>query len=148
MTEKIRLGLCFLFLLTEGIYDRRKKRILLLPAAVFGVTGAVLSAFSGKRGILSALLGAGVGGILFLISFATKEKIGPGDGIVFVVTGLLLGFRRNLFLLLFSLFLSALAGIWLLLTRRAGRDTKMAFVPFLIPGLVLTTALLEGGVTL
>ncbi|MBR3040197.1 MAG: prepilin peptidase [Lachnospiraceae bacterium] len=148
MIDKISLAICFLFLLIEGIADKRNNIIPILPAGVCMLAGLVFGILRGRETLISIILGALLGGIVILLAQATKEKIGYGDGLVLVATGLLLGFRRNLLLLLFSLFLSALAGIWILLSRRGNRNTKMAFVPFMLPALTLTIACTEGGIIL
>ena len=84
-------------------------------------------------------------GLLFLaMAVLTKEKVGYGDGLVLIVTGVLLGLRVNLMMVFMGLFLAALSSIWLLIRKKAGRNTKIAFVPFLLPSLVLSL-LMSGG---
>ena len=76
-----------------------------------------------------------------MFSYLSKEQIGYGDGLVLIAAGALLGVRMNLFMFLFGLFFAALKGIWLMMTKKANRKTKMAFVPFLLPGLMLSVML-------
>lgn len=94
---------------------------------------------------MHALFGAMTGGVVLLIAFVTKNKIGCGDGLLLIATGALLGLKVNLFMFLFGLFLASLKGIWLLLSGKGNKNTDMPFIPFLIPGLTLTLAVITGG---
>lgn len=142
--DKIRIFLCFLFLLLEGLSDLKKKKILIPPVFVFFVSGALLSIFQGKADFISSLAGAAVGGMVLFVAYITKEKIGFGDGLVLLSTGALLGVRLNVLMLLLGLFIAALKGIWILISRNGGKNTEMPFVPYLIPGLTLSLALVTG----
>lgn len=85
------------------------------------------------------LAGMSVGGILLLVARLTGERIGYGDGMLFVVTGIFEGFWNNLYLLLLS---SALAGgvaLFFLISRKKGRADSMPFAPFVSVGYVLLT---------
>ena len=141
LLDKVRILLCFVFLLGEGISDLRKKNILLPPVGVFFLAGIIIGIIQGREDFVSALAGCSLGGIVILLALFTKEKVGFGDGFVLLATGALLGIRMNLLMLLFGLFIASLKGIWMLISRRGNRNTKMAFVPFLIPGLTLSLAL-------
>ena len=141
--DKIRILLCFIFLSWEGLLDLRKRKILLLPVGIFFLTGVIISIFQGREDFIASLAGGSLGGIVLLLALITKEKIGFGDGFVLLATGALLGIRMNLYMFLFALFIASLKGIWMLISRKGNRNTEMAFVPFLIPGLTLSLALLQ-----
>ena len=141
LLDKIRIVCCFVFLLLEALADRKKQKVYLIPAGVFFFIGIVLSILQGKEDFIYSVIGAASGGLVILFSFFTKEQIGYGDGFVLLTTGALLGFRVNLYMFLFGLFFASLKGIWLLMTKKANRKTKMAFVPFLLPGLMLSVML-------
>jgi len=142
LLDKIRILLCLIFLLAESVTDRKKKKILILPVGIFFALGIILSIMQGREDFLYAVAGGAMGGVILLFSYLSKEQIGYGDGLILIATGVLLGIRMNLFMFLFGLFFAALKGIWLLMTKKAGRKTKMAFVPFLLPGLVLSLMLI------
>jgi leader peptidase (prepilin peptidase)/N-methyltransferase len=144
LVDKIRIAVCLLLLLAEGIMDKRRKRILLPPLFIGFAAGVVLSFLQGKEDGLFALFGI-IPGVLFLgIAAATREKVGYGDGLVLIATGVLLGLRINLMMVFLGLFLAALCSIWLLIRKKAGRNTKIAFVPFLLPALALSLAMSGG----
>ena len=82
--------------------------------------------------LFSAFLASGFFGILVLVS---KEKwMGSGDiGIGFLM-GLILGWPNIIVGLLFSFFLGALVGIALMVLRKKGLKSEIAFGPFLVLG--------------
>ena len=143
--DKIRITLCFFFLLFEGWQDKKRKKILLLPVFVSVSVGMVLCFLQSPKDALYAFCGALSGVVVLLLAYATGEKIGYGDGFVLIASGVLLGLRMNLLMLLFGLFLAALNSIWILIRKKGNRKTQIPFVPFLLPGLTLTIALTVQG---
>jgi leader peptidase (prepilin peptidase)/N-methyltransferase len=77
-----------------------------------------------------------IGVSVLIISLVTKGKIGSGDGVVLMITGMCLGFFDNLFLLLTAAFLSAIVGIFLLLIKKVNRNYEIPFIPFLFVSFV------------
>jgi leader peptidase (prepilin peptidase)/N-methyltransferase len=139
--DKIRIVICFFFLLFEGWQDKKRKKIFLLPVPIVAVAGMVLCFMQSPEDAVFALLGALPGAVVLLLAYATGEKIGYGDGFVLMGSGVLLGLRMNLLMLLFGLFLAALNSIWILIRKKGNRKTEIPFVPFLVPGLTLSIAL-------
>lgn len=87
-----------------------------------------------------------VGICLLGISKVTREALGYGDGIAVAVTGSYLGLWENVELLLGGLFFAAIVSAILLVTRKAGRKTRLPFVPFLfLAHMVLTWIGWRGG---
>ena len=145
MIDRIRIILCLMLLLAEGIWDKRTKKIRLIPLLIAFPVGIILSFLQGKEDGIYSLFGM-IPGLLFLgIAVLTKEKVGYGDGMVILVTGVLLGLKINLMMVFLGLFLAALGSIWLLIRKRAGRKTKIAFIPFLLPALTLSLMMAGGG---
>ncbi len=145
--ERIRLLLCFSFLLWEGFLDRKSQKISLLPVAIAFFAGVLLGIFRGREAFIDAFAGASIGGAVMILAFLSRNQIGYGDGLILTASGTLLGFRLNVAMFLFGLFLAALRGAWLIILKKADGKTKMAFVPFLIPALTLSIALVRGGIT-
>ena len=143
--DKIRILLCFVLLLWEGLLDRKEKKIFLPPVFFAFTAGIVLSIVQGQQDFIQAFFGALVGVMVLAIAFLTKSKIGYGDGLLLIATGALLGLRVNLFMFLFGLFLASLKGIWLIISGKGTKNASMPFIPFLIPGLTLTLAVVVGG---
>ena len=82
--------------------------------------------------IENVLFGMGVGGALLLLSVLTRGKIGIGDGVLLVVTGIYRGLEQNLELLICSLFICAVYALCLLVLRKRSRKDTVAFVPFVL----------------
>ncbi|MDP3769821.1 MAG: prepilin peptidase [Candidatus Sungbacteria bacterium] len=83
---------------------------------------------------------AGIGFCLFFAAlwyFSHGKAMGFGDVKLIFATSLLVGFPASLAAFLFSFWLGGLAGIILILTRRRGLKSKLAFGPFILAGTVL-----------
>lgn len=84
-----------------------------------------------------SLTGACIGIVLIAAAGITGQAVGTGDGLVFLLSGLLLGFWGNMQLLVISLFIELLfIGAWELVRKvRGGRvsisETMKKRVPFL-----------------
>ena len=76
--------------------------------------------------------GIAVGVLLLLFAVLSKGAVGKGDGLLLCVTGIYLGFEKNLALLLGALLLSGFFSALLLAARKAGRKTELPFAPFLL----------------
>lgn len=73
-----------------------------------------------------------IGILMLLVSLITKGQIGTGDGIIFCITGLGLGFWNNLWLLMLSLFMAGIFSGILWMLKRVGRKSEIPFVPFIL----------------
>lgn len=117
------------YLVTMAVIDRRKKEIPILPGIlclIFLVFAQVIKGGDWKHWLPGILVGI----ILYVISKLSKGSIGEGDAFVYMVTGISMGFVRNLELLIISLFLASFVGSILLITKRVGRKYAIPFVPF------------------
>ncbi len=91
------------------------------------------------EGFLALLPGV----FLILIAFLTRGGIGYGDGVVFLGLGLLTGAGMCTILLMGSLLT---ASVWcgaLLLLKRAGRKTRIPFIPVILLTWLLTAVFVE-----
>lgn len=87
------------------------------------------------------LAGAVLGGAFFLLCLLTPDGIGLGDAKLAAVLGLVLGWFGWLEVLagvLGAFLLGGLFAIMLLLARRAGRRSAVAFGPWLVAGAALS----------
>lgn len=120
--------------------DIRKKQIRLNVILAFGIVGVILHMLWQMQTIENVLLGMGVGAALLLLAMFTGGKIGIGDGVLMVVTGIYLGLEQNLELFLCSLFICAVYALCLLIFRKKGRKDTVAFVPFVLVSYVCMLA--------
>ena len=108
----------FIFLIT-GIYlsvmaviDHRLQKIPVLPGVI---------------GILVIVLARVVDGDFWKWM---PGAVGEGDALVYLMTGVTLGFFGNIELLTLSLFFSAIVSVFLLAFRKVGKKKRIPFVPF------------------
>ncbi len=92
--------------------------------------------------LLSALLGAAIGGGMFLIAhFISKGGVGMGDVKLFMVIGLFMGSGSIMTAVFLSVMASALYSIVMLLLKKIKLKEEIPFAPFIFIGTVLTMAL-------
>lgn len=117
------------YLAVMAVIDRRKKKIPVLPGILCTIV-IVIAQIMDQAIWWQWVPGVLVGGSLYVVSKVTKGAIGEGDALVYSLTGVALGFSKNLELFILSLFFSALTAAILLVCRRVGRHTRIPFVPF------------------
>jgi prepilin signal peptidase PulO-like enzyme (type II secretory pathway) len=124
-----------------ALYDRRwylLPHTIVLPLIGLAVVQSIVLAIIGPQGwtvIWQALLGALViGGLFYLLYRVSNEKwIGGGDVTLGIVLGLLAGSASRALLLVFiASLLGTLVAIPLIVTKKAGRNTRLPFGPFLM----------------
>ena len=78
--------------------------------------------------------GAMVGVVLLLFAYFSKEAMGLADGVILLVSGVAFGLYETVaFCFLAALYAGVFSGV-LLLTKKAGRKTRIPFFPFLLLG--------------
>jgi len=92
---------------------------------------------SGSVNITASIGGTIIGFMLLAISKLTGGQIGEGDGIVFLITGVVLGFKNNFLLLLEALFLSFVFSLVFLLLKKINIKTKLPFLPFVLVAFIM-----------
>lgn len=118
------LGFC-------AVDDMRNKRVLLHPALSFAIVGLLLHIWFQNISVYSMLAGILIGIVFLGISRVTRGKIGMGDGVVLVVSGIYLGFLDNMELLLHGLLFCGIWSLFLLVFRKKKKEDEVPFVPFL-----------------
>lgn len=123
------------FLLAVAVIDLEQRRVLnvmLAPAA----GGALLfSLLPGQPGLLSAVIGAGMGfGAFWVLGLIGRGAVGMGDVKLAGAIGLMTGYPAVLTALLLGALLGGIAAGILLITRRADRKSKIAYAPYLAVG--------------
>ena len=126
--------------------DYRTRHIKLMELLIFAVIGICLDIVYTKYSLTSILGGVGVGVAMYIFSILSKEKIGRGDALLVMVTGLYLGFMNTVILLWLSSVLAAIVGLILIRKYDNGKDKELPFVPFiLLAFLILYTIKTLGG---
>lgn len=98
---------------------------------------AVLLVVKERQGWENVLISAAPGVLLAGLSVLTEGKIGLGDGIVVLSLGLLLGCRNTLIVVLCGLLLSAVWSAGLLIRKKAGKESRIPLMPFLLAGFAI-----------
>lgn len=121
----------------HSLEDIRRKKITVKLTLFSGIAGILLHMLFQNQSIFEMLAGAVPGVFVLVASYLSKSKIGMGDGIVFMLTGLYLGLVENLRLMFVSFFLASLWGLYLLMIKRCEKSKRIPFVPFLFLGYCL-----------
>jgi len=124
------------FLAVQGWLDFRKREISLLFSLLTAGAG-ILHMFLNRRGEMpECFLALLPGFFLLLISFASKGKIGQGDGIVLLTCGFFLTGILVTEMLLLALVLSSVFAVFLVALRKKKKTESFPFVPFLCAGCI------------
>lgn len=142
----IKTGILFLFLLICAVWDLRHKAIPLWVCLGGLASTAVWQFFTREMDMAGILGGILIGIFLLAAGTITKGQIGSGDGIVFIITGIVLGMRDNFLLLSGSLMISFLFSILLIFLKKINLKTRLPFLPFVFIAYVIELAArLESG---
>ena len=121
----------------HSIEDIREHKITVTLTMFSGILAILLHLLFLNRSIFEMLCGMLTGVFLLALGYLTGGKIGTGDGLVFMLTGLYLGFYDNLALFCISFFLAGAYGLFLAAVRRCRREKRIPLVPFLFLGYCL-----------
>jgi leader peptidase (prepilin peptidase)/N-methyltransferase len=128
----------------SAIQDIKNKKIIVWPMTAAFAGGLTRCLISGQPEIAAALSGAGIGGILCLISQLSKKEIGMGDGMVAAVIGIYMGIKFTLICIALAFFLIFPAALSAYCFRKSGGKYSMPFIPFVFLGYLLTLCI-NGG---
>ncbi|MCR4610625.1 MAG: prepilin peptidase [Lachnospiraceae bacterium] len=131
------LGVC-------GFEDIKIKRIRLVVVNLFAILGIVFHLVYERISWLDMLGGAAIGIVLLIIGYFSKEKIGYGDGLLFMATGIYLGFWNNLALLWMSTALAGIYGLIMLLFKKKKKSSEIPLIPFVLATYVVSL-IINGG---
>lgn len=132
-------GLVLLYLLLLSVFDIREKKISLFWLATGGAASLLLAVCwiaAGESTWMRVLLGMLPGLLMLGVAWLTR-KVGCGDGLLLMQLGMLVGYRASVFILGISLCLSALFSAAILFGKKAGGQSRFAYIPFLAAGYLL-----------
>lgn len=115
-----------------AVEDLRIKKIPVIPLMLTGIVGMIFHLMYWNRDIQDILGGISIGIVLYFISVITRGKIGKGDGVLFMVTGVYLGFWNNLILLWVACVMAGVVGAGMMVAFKKNKDYKLPFVPFVL----------------
>lgn len=90
----------------------------------------------GKVSLQSRLGGAAFGGLLLMFAFFSKEAIGLADAILLCICGVAFGLYETVASSFFAALYAGGYAVVLLVIKKAGRKSRIPFLPFLLLGYV------------
>lgn len=124
----------FLYLSAEDI---KRKTVPVIPMMIWGMVGIVLHIAMGRINDMQMLLGMIPGVAAYILSILTKEKIGRGDALLLVVTGIYMGFWGNIIMLWVGLIFAAIGGVAAIVIFKKKKSDELPFIPFLAAAYVM-----------
>ena len=130
--------LVLIIMIVSSVEDIRKKEVPLWEIALCGLVSAaacMFGVFTGTPdplGVLSSLL---PGIAILIIGRISGEGVGYGDGFLLLAAGPALGSGAAIMGLVIALFTCGILSGVLVAIRRAGRRSRVPFVPFLTLGM-------------
>lgn len=127
--EYFILILTGIYLVAMALSDAKNKKIPIIPGAICMAVVVAIQIIS-KNPPGKWMPGIIIGIFIYIVSLVSRGQVGTGDGFVYLVSGVALGFGRNLELLTISLLLASVVASYLIVVKKAGRKTCMPFIPF------------------
>lgn len=140
MLEIVKYLLLLAGLLYFAWKDYHTYSVKVIPTIIFGIIGiGVNFLIEGNRILGLEILGSMAIGIgLIIISIVSKESIGIGDGILFLMTGCYLNFFENIILLLRTIFFVGGFTILCFATKKIQKEDRIPMAPFMLAAYVTT----------
>ncbi len=132
----INYGICLIYLGIISITDLKRRSVSIPISGIFAVVAILLHIY--KTTIwMDVLAAVSIGCGVLIVSLITKQAIGSGDGVALIVTGLYLGFYRNMQVFLWSMIGVFVTGVVLMLVTKKDWKSKIPYVPYLFLGEVV-----------
>lgn len=122
----------FGMLLISAYRDWKEKSVYLYLLMGTGIAGLVFHIIFQEHTIIDVLGGIAIGVLVLLFSLLSRGGIGSGDGLTLMVSGIFLGFEKNMELFITAICFSAVMALFLLVVRRKARSYRIPFLPFLL----------------
>lgn len=118
--------------------DLKRKELAVQLLLGFGVIGVFLHVYFRELSLGQMLGGMILGLLVMLLAVVTKGHLGLGDGILLLITGIFLGFWRNLELILGAAILAGVVSAYLLVIKKVDKNYEIPFAPFILVMYVLS----------
>lgn len=120
-----------------SISDIRNKKISIWFVVCVGIAGILITSLYDMPPFSELIIRFLPGFVLLLVAYLTKECIGKGDGIMCIALGAILKPGQLVASIFYGFILSAIVGLFLIVTRKASRKTRLPFIPFLFGGIII-----------
>ena len=138
LVKIIRMSLVLAVLIVCAVSDYRKKEIKLIFPVFLAIAAAAMFFLGRDIAVKSVIAGMAEGIVIIVLSQITQGRIGMGDGVLLASTGLMLGWKDNLIMFFFACLLSACVSVLILTLKKGDRETKIPFIPFMVPGFLIS----------
>ncbi len=122
------------FFSISAYQDYRKRKINVYFLLTGGIIGLLVHLYSMEFDIIEILFGMGIGIMILLYGFLLGGGVGFADGMILIVSGIFLGFEKNLEVFVAGLFLVGITSLFLSFIKKKGRTYRIPFAPFLLVG--------------
>lgn len=122
------------FLAICSVTDIVSKKIYLNVCTGFMAAGILINLMCGRHDISYFIKAVIPGIIVMIISLATRESVGAGDGLIIITTGVIYGLSNNLNICGMAFFVLLVYCVIMLLAGRMKLSDKIPFSPFLMIG--------------
>ncbi len=136
---KVLLFLFFSVLITASYQDIKKMEIENGCHAAIIMLAVASSCLTPQIGLASRLAGAVCVSLpLLIITLIVQGAFGGGDIKLMAAGGLFLGWKLTVVAAIVGIFLGGIYVIFLMIKKKAGRNTQIAFGPFLCAGMAIS----------
>ncbi len=138
---KVFLLLCLVYFSRQDCKERKIDAFVCLCLCALELCIYMYLFLMGIRAdYLSLLGGASIGLLLLLFGRCSREKIGYGDGLFFLLSGLGMGIKANAALLIISFFMAGVFSLAVfvhgIFRHKRIRDLSFPFLPFVLAGFI------------
>lgn len=134
-----------LWLLSFAAADIRRREIRGGPAAAVLAAGILWQLLRGRLFTWSIAGAALTGGVFWVFSCLSGERMGKGDALAILCVCLYLGFGDGLAVLMLAFLLSSGGALYFLIVRKKPARYSIPFIPFLAAAAGAVMALRAGG---
>lgn len=124
----ITLGILLIICSVTDILTKQVRPLLLV---LFAAAGIIMYIVIRPVGLADEAAGMLTGAVFILVWYFTGGRIGLGDALLMIVTGIFLGGKENSVLIMGAMFLAALYSAGLMVFRKADKNREIAFIPFI-----------------
>ena len=118
-----------------ALQDFRKRKIRTDYLWIGGIVGFVYKLteiIKGNNNLVNWIIALFPGFIMLIIAKYTKEKIGFGDGWIFIVLGNVLTAAEIWYVLQIAIILITIFSMILILSKKVSKEYEIPFLPFLL----------------
>ena len=135
----------FIIFFFEDIRKHSVNNIIFILYLIVGVCLVYINIYNRYREffvvdfsyIVEVVLSIMLGSIIYVISIFSKEAIGKGDALYFIINGLYLSLVENVSLFVIGIFVSTIISIFIYIIHRGKvKNIIIPFIPCLLPSIL------------